>query len=88
MIELLAAAAALLALLSDGEEDEAADHNFGGMRVDNEDHGVNRVESINKLLVLRVVEVAILVLRPRSLPLCCRPLSCRRRCCRRYRRRR
>ena len=68
MIKLLgaAAAAAALASLSDDEEDEAADHNCGGERADDEDRGENRVEAMDKLLVLRVVEIAILVLRPRS----------------------
>ena len=85
MIELLTAAASLLASMSD-DEDEAADHNCGGKRADDEDGGENRVESMDKLLVLHVAEIAILVLRPRSFALRCWPLGGRR--CRRCRRRR
>ena len=77
MIELLAAAAAL-ASLSDDEEDEAVDHDCGGERADDEDRGENRVEAMNKLLVLHLAEVAILVLRHRSLALRCQSFGGRR----------
>ena len=38
---------------SNEEEDEAADHDRGGERADDEDGGENRVELINKFIVLR-----------------------------------
>ena len=85
--------AALSASLFNEEEDEAADHNRGGERADDEDCGENGGELIEILLVLRpflcIAEVAILVagLRARSFAFGgsfrCRPLGgCRRRCCR------
>ena len=50
MIELSAVS---LFASSNEEKDEAADHDRGGERADDEDGGENRVELMNKLIVLR-----------------------------------
>ena len=50
---MLERSAVLLFASSNEEEDEAADHDRGGERADDEDGGENRVELMNKLIVLR-----------------------------------
>ena len=79
MLEPSAAAASSSTLSLDEEEDEAADHNRGGERAADEDRGENRVESMNKLLVLcpcfGVAEVAILIVIAAALTAGVRPRS-------------